>query len=63
MYLKIIWHYKKVHAMFCLDLKTALGKKRRDGKSAPLQPLTTMQRVHLRPLIEKYGDNYEVHSW
>uniref|UniRef100_A0A7C9DIB3 Nucleolar protein 16 n=1 Tax=Opuntia streptacantha TaxID=393608 RepID=A0A7C9DIB3_OPUST len=41
------------------DLKTVLGKKRRDGKSAPSQPLTAMQRAHLRPLIEKYGDDYE----
>lgn len=41
------------------DFKTALGKKRRDGKRAPSQPLTTMQRSHLLPLIEKYGDNYE----
>ena len=42
------------------DLKSALGKKRRDGKRAPIQPLTTMQRAHIQPLIEKYGDNYEV---
>ncbi|KAK9756972.1 hypothetical protein RND81_01G133100 [Saponaria officinalis] len=41
------------------DLKSALGKKRRDGKRAPVQPLTTMQRVHLEPLIQKYGDDYE----
>ncbi|EEF39251.1 nucleolar protein 16 [Ricinus communis] len=41
------------------DLKSALGKKRRDGKSAPLQPLTTMQRIHIGRLIEKYGDNYQ----
>lgn len=41
------------------DLKSALGKRRRDGKGAPSQPLTTMQRAHLRPLIEKYGDDYE----
>lgn len=43
-----------------LDLKTALGKKRKDGKSAPLQPLTTLQRVHVGKLIEKYGDDYQV---
>ena len=43
-----------------LDLKTALGKKRRDGKSGPLKPLTTIQRVHVGRLIEKYGDDYEV---
>ncbi|KAA0068000.1 nucleolar protein 16-like [Cucumis melo var. makuwa] len=41
------------------DLKTALGKKRKDGKSAPLQPLTTLQRVHVGKLIEKYGDDYQ----
>ncbi|KAI0510359.1 hypothetical protein KFK09_010960 [Dendrobium nobile] len=41
------------------DLKTALGKKRRDGKAAPLQPLTTMQRVHIGNLVMKYGDDYQ----
>ncbi|KAI3409425.1 Nucleolar protein 16 [Psidium guajava] len=41
------------------DLKSALGKKRRDGKSAPPQPLTAMQRVHVGRLIEKYGDDYQ----
>ncbi|XP_022770921.1 uncharacterized protein LOC111314132 [Durio zibethinus] len=41
------------------DLKTALGKKRRDGKSTHLQPLTTMQRLHVGRLIEKYGDDYQ----
>ncbi|KAM0998528.1 hypothetical protein ACFX2I_008254 [Malus domestica] len=41
------------------DLKTSLGKKRRDGKSAPLQPLTAMQRLHLGRLIEEYGDDYQ----
>ncbi|XP_077240705.1 nucleolar-like protein [Tasmannia lanceolata] len=41
------------------DLKSALGKKRRDGKAAPLQPLTTIQRVHIGRLIEKYGDDYQ----
>ncbi|KAI7984144.1 hypothetical protein LOK49_LG15G00225 [Camellia lanceoleosa] len=41
------------------DLKSALGKKRRDGKSAPLQPLTTMQRTHIGRLVEKYGDDYQ----
>ncbi|KAH7666735.1 Ribosome biogenesis protein Nop16 protein [Dioscorea alata] len=41
------------------DLKFALGKKRRDGKSAPLLPLTKVQRVHVGRLIEKYGDNYQ----
>ncbi|KAG7014368.1 hypothetical protein SDJN02_24545, partial [Cucurbita argyrosperma subsp. argyrosperma] len=41
------------------DLKTALGKKRRYGKSAPLKPLTTIQRVHVGRLIEKYGDDHE----
>ncbi|KAK6940975.1 Ribosome biogenesis protein Nop16 [Dillenia turbinata] len=41
------------------DLKSALGKRRRDGKSAPLQPLTTIQRVHIGQLVEKYGDDYK----
>ncbi|KAJ8749592.1 hypothetical protein K2173_026241 [Erythroxylum novogranatense] len=41
------------------DLKTALGKKRKDGKTAPLPPLTTMQRFYLGRLIEKYGDDYQ----
>ncbi|KAK3194076.1 hypothetical protein Dsin_025386 [Dipteronia sinensis] len=42
-----------------VDVKSALGKKRKDGKVAPLQPLTTMQRVHIGRLIERYGDNYQ----
>ncbi|PIN18000.1 Nucleolar protein (NOP16) involved in 60S ribosomal subunit biogenesis [Handroanthus impetiginosus] len=41
------------------DLKTALGKKRTDGKPASLQPLTAIQRLHVRRLVEKYGDDYE----
>jgi len=41
------------------DLKSALGKKRRDGKSAPLQPLTSIQRLHIRKLVEKHGDDYQ----
>ncbi|XP_021906653.1 uncharacterized protein LOC110821213 [Carica papaya] len=41
------------------DLKSALGKKRKDGKSAPLQPLTSMQRMHVSRLVEKYGDDYQ----
>ncbi|KAI5316134.1 PREDICTED: nucleolar [Prunus dulcis] len=41
------------------DLRSSLGKKRRDGKSAPLQPLTAMQRVYIGRLIEKYGDDYQ----
>ncbi|PON65685.1 Ribosome biogenesis protein Nop [Parasponia andersonii] len=41
------------------DLKSALGKKRRDGKSAPPQPLTAIQRLHIGQLVEKYGDNYQ----
>ncbi|KAL1832926.1 hypothetical protein ACET3Z_002577 [Daucus carota] len=41
------------------DLKSALGKKRRDGKTLPLLPLTKMQRVHIAPLVEKYGDDYQ----
>ncbi|KAE9593813.1 hypothetical protein Lal_00036482 [Lupinus albus] len=41
------------------DLKTALGKRRRDGKGALPQPLTTIQRVHISRLVDKYGDDYE----
>lgn len=44
----------------CVDLKSALGKKRRDGEHAPLQPLTKMQRAHISQLVEKYGDDYRV---
>lgn len=50
-----------------LDLKSALGKKRTDGKHAPLQPLTKIQRIHVGRLVEKYGDDYQVekrlNSW
>ncbi|CAN1292734.1 hypothetical protein LINPERPRIM_LOCUS21713 [Linum perenne] len=42
------------------DLKSALGKQRRDGKSTPLQPLTNMQRYHISRLVEKYGDDYQL---
>ncbi|ERN02235.1 nucleolar protein 16 [Amborella trichopoda] len=41
------------------DLKEALRKKRRDGKVAPPQPLTRIQRVYISRLIAKYGDDYE----
>lgn len=41
------------------DLKSALGKTRRDGKHAPLQPLTAMQRLHIGRLVDKYGDDYQ----
>ncbi|XP_039002935.1 uncharacterized protein LOC120129538 [Hibiscus syriacus] len=41
------------------DLKTALGKKRRDGRSTHLQPLTTMQRHHIGRLVEKYSNDYQ----
>ncbi|XP_057461851.1 uncharacterized protein LOC130752077 [Actinidia eriantha] len=41
------------------DLKSALGKKRRDGKGAPLQPLTNLQRIHIGKLVEKHGDDYQ----
>ncbi|PWA52649.1 hypothetical protein CTI12_AA427960 [Artemisia annua] len=41
------------------DVKTALGKHRTDGKSAPLQPLTAIQRVHIKRLVDKYGDDYQ----
>ncbi|KAJ4971258.1 hypothetical protein NE237_004357 [Protea cynaroides] len=40
------------------DLKAALGKKQRDGKTAPLQPLIAIQRVHVRQLAKKFGDDY-----
>ena len=43
-----------------VDLKSVLGKKRSDGKSAPLEPLTKIQRICIGRLIEKYGDNYKV---
>jgi nucleolar protein 16 len=47
--------------IFCIaDVKSALGKKWADGKSAPLQPLTTMQRFHIKALVDKYGDDYPV---
>ncbi|KAI4301403.1 hypothetical protein L6164_034686 [Bauhinia variegata] len=41
------------------DLKSALGKQRRDGKSAPPQPLTAIQRIHIGRLVDKYGDDYQ----
>ncbi|KAG5063221.1 hypothetical protein GLYMA_02G155400v4 [Glycine max] len=41
------------------DLKSALGKKRRDGRSAPPQPLTAMQRIHISRLVDKYGNDYQ----
>uniref|UniRef100_J3M6F5 Nucleolar protein 16 n=1 Tax=Oryza brachyantha TaxID=4533 RepID=J3M6F5_ORYBR len=41
------------------DLKSALGKQRRDGKSAPLEPLTKVQRIYVGRLIEKHGDDYK----
>ncbi|KAL9260141.1 hypothetical protein AKJ16_DCAP04267 [Drosera capensis] len=41
------------------DLRSALGKKRSDGKSVPPQPLTAMQRLQIHRLVEKYGDDYE----
>lgn len=42
------------------DLKSALGKKRRDGKHASLQRLTKMQRVYVSRLIMKHHDDYKV---
>eukprot|EP00252_Welwitschia_mirabilis_P027187 TRINITY_DN9256_c0_g1_i1.p1 TRINITY_DN9256_c0_g1~~TRINITY_DN9256_c0_g1_i1.p1 ORF type:complete len:194 (-),score=23.69 TRINITY_DN9256_c0_g1_i1:480-1061(-) len=45
------------------DLKSALKKKRRDGKRPPLQPLTTMQEVYVGRLIQKYGDDYQAMFW
>ena len=41
------------------DLKSALGKKRRDGRGALPQPLTAIQRVHISRLVDKYGDDYK----
>ncbi|KAJ7526471.1 hypothetical protein O6H91_16G007700 [Diphasiastrum complanatum] len=41
------------------DVKSALGKKRKDGKRNPLQRLTLMQRVYVGRLIEKYGNDFE----
>ncbi|KAK9201844.1 hypothetical protein WN944_017052 [Citrus x changshan-huyou] len=41
------------------DVKSALGKKRKDGKTASLQPLTTIQRVYIGRLVERYGDDYQ----
>ncbi|KAK1292033.1 hypothetical protein QJS10_CPB17g01312 [Acorus calamus] len=41
------------------DLKTALGKRRRDGKQAAPLMLTAMQRLHVGKLVEKYGDDYQ----
>lgn len=43
----------------CDDLKSVLGKKRRDGKTTPLEPLTKIQRICIGRLIEKHGDNYK----
>lgn len=43
-----------------VDLKSALGKKRTDGKHTSLQPLTTIQRLHVSRMVEKYGDDYQV---
>ncbi|KAJ4824312.1 hypothetical protein Tsubulata_029373 [Turnera subulata] len=41
------------------DVKSALGKKRRDGKHGVSQPLSKMQRLHVGRLVEKYGDDYQ----
>ncbi|KAK7277731.1 hypothetical protein RJT34_22746 [Clitoria ternatea] len=41
------------------DLKSVLGKKRRDGRNSLPQPLTAMQRIHIRRLVDKYGDDYK----
>ncbi|KAL5062147.1 hypothetical protein RYX36_023884, partial [Vicia faba] len=42
------------------DLKSALGKRRRDGKSALSQPLTSIQRLYISRLVEKYGADFQV---
>ncbi|KAG0615059.1 hypothetical protein M758_5G011600 [Ceratodon purpureus] len=44
------------------DVKSVLHKKRSDGKKAPLQKLTTMQRVYVSRLILKHGEDYVVSS-
>jgi hypothetical protein len=44
------------------DVKSVLHKQRSDGKKAPLQKLTTMQKVYVSRLILKHGDNYVVSS-
>ncbi|KAL2507645.1 Ribosome biogenesis protein Nop16 [Forsythia ovata] len=41
------------------DLKSALGKKRTDGRHMPLQPLTKLQRLHVGGFVEKHGDDYQ----
>ncbi|KAK7344433.1 hypothetical protein VNO77_14024 [Canavalia gladiata] len=41
------------------DLKSALGKRRRDGRRAAPQPLTAMQRLHIGRLVDKYGDDHQ----
>eukprot|EP00897_Mesotaenium_endlicherianum_P011074 jgi/Mesen1/9996/ME000072S09412 len=40
------------------DVRAALGKKSKNGLSAPEQRLTKMQRVYIGLLILKYGDDY-----
>lgn len=44
------------------ELRTALNKLRKDGKKAPLQRLTKMQRVYVGRLIEKHGADFEAMS-
>lgn len=44
------------------DLKSALGKRRRDRKTTPLQRLTTMQRVYIGRLIKMHGNDYQAMS-
>ncbi|CAM6083817.1 unnamed protein product [Calypogeia fissa] len=44
------------------EVRTALNKLRKDGKKAPLQRLTKMQRVYVGRLMQKHGDNYEAMS-
>lgn len=48
--------------LWTVDLKSALGKQRREGKSAPLEPLTKVQRIYIGRLIEKHGDDYKVYE-
>ncbi|KAL5070319.1 hypothetical protein RYX36_021206, partial [Vicia faba] len=41
------------------NLKSAMGKRRRDGKSALPQPLTSIQRLYISRLVEKYGADFQ----
>jgi hypothetical protein len=62
LFFKIIYLVFLALAFVAADVKSALHKKRKDGKKAPLQRLTTMQRVYVSRLILKHGDNHEAMS-